>query len=75
MNALLDAILKIPELAALTAALDGGISPAALTGVQSTHRALVGAAAAKSLDRPLLFICADDGDARRLCGEQRYHDH
>ncbi|MBQ3497437.1 MAG: DEAD/DEAH box helicase, partial [Oscillospiraceae bacterium] len=69
MNALLDAILKIPELAALTAALDGGISPAALTGVQSTHRALVGAAAAKSLDRPLLFICADDGDARRLCGD------
>ncbi|MBQ2829440.1 MAG: transcription-repair coupling factor [Oscillospiraceae bacterium] len=69
MDALLDAILKIPELNELTAALDGGVSPAALTGVQSTHRAIIAAAAARRLDRPLLFICADDGDARRLCGD------
>lgn len=66
MKQVLQTLNTLPEVRELLARIDGGGCPAEVTGLQGVHRALVGAALSEALDRPALFVCADEGEARTL---------
>ena len=53
----------------LTEALGQGKSPLALSGLSAVHRACVGAALRQDTGRPLVLVCADEGEAGRLAGD------
>ena len=66
MKQVLEKLNTLPELRELLSRIDGGGCPAEVTGLQGVHRALAGAALSEALDRPALFVCADEGEARTL---------
>ena len=66
MKQVLQTLNTLPEVRELLARIDGGGCPAEVTGLQGVHRGLVGAALSEALDRPALFVCADEGEARTL---------
>ena len=66
MEQLLQTILRIPEAGALAAAVEGGACPAAVTGLAPVHRAALAAALAAESGRPLVMVCAEEGEAVRL---------
>ena len=64
---LLNAMLKhLPEYNALLAAMDGGACPAAVSGLSPVHRAHFAAALLADTARPVVLVCADEHEARRL---------
>lgn len=64
---LLRSVLKqLPEFQELTAALEGGRSPAALSGLAAVHRAHFAAALGEETGRPVAVVCADEGEAARM---------
>ncbi len=69
MEPLLRALLKIPEVAEAAAGLAGGHGPVAMTGLSPIHRAQVAAALALETGRPLVMVCAEEGEAARLAGD------
>ena len=69
MNALLDQLLTIPELAELADALAAGRTPQGVSGLAPVHRALTAAALARRLGRPLAVICAGETEAGRMAGD------
>ena len=69
MEPLLRALLKIPEVAEAAAGLAGGHGPVAMTGLSPIHRAQVAAALALQTGRPLVMVCAEEGEAGRLAGD------
>ena len=69
MEQLLQALLGIAEAGALASNLEGGLCPAAVTGLGSVHRAQLAAAVAWETGRPLVMVCADEGEAGRLAGD------
>ena len=69
MEPLLRALLKIPEVAEAAAGLAGGHGPVAMTGLSPIHRAQVAAALALETGRPLVMVCAEEGEAGRLAGD------
>ena len=69
MEQLLQTLLRIPEAGALAAAVDGGLCPAAVTGLAPVHRAQIAAALAADSGRPLVMVCSDEGEAGRMAGD------
>ena len=69
MQKLLEVFGKLPEYSALLEALERGESPVAAGGLSAVHKALVAAALAHDLDRPLFLVCADDPDAKRMAAD------
>ena len=66
----MDAFLKsLPEVAELVSRVENGGCPAVLTGTQPVQRACVGAAVATGAGRPMVFLCADEREARQLAGD------
>ena len=64
---LLRSVLKnLPEFQELLAALEGGKSPAAVSGLAAVHRAHFAAALGEASGRPLVVVCADEGEAERM---------
>ena len=69
MELLLKKLLEIPEAAALAEAVERGDCPAAVTGLSPVHKAQMAAALARAGGRPLVMVCADEGEASRLAGD------
>ena len=57
------------EIAALFQAIDAGRCPAVLSGMSGVHRAHLGAALHGETGRPVVFVCAEDGEATRLIAD------
>ncbi|OUQ76895.1 transcription-repair coupling factor [Flavonifractor sp. An100] len=66
MKLLTAACTRLPDVEQLLAALEGGRSPAALTGVAVVHRAHIAAAIGLRTGRPIVVVCADEGEGERL---------
>ncbi len=69
MKKFLQALAKIPEVSELIRRVDEGGCPAAVSGVQPVQRACIGAAVAQGLERPAVFVCGDEQEARTLAGD------
>lgn len=64
---LLTAVLsRLPEFQQLLSALDGGRSPAALSGAAAIHRCHIAAGIGLITQRPVVVVCADEGEGQRL---------
>ncbi len=63
---LAEELLKLPEVKELLLSIEQGGCPAAMTGLAPVHRAHVCAALSAETARPLMVVCADDGEARRM---------
>ena len=66
MEQLLKKLSGLSELREAVSVLEGGKSPVVISGLQSAHRALVGAAVAASMGRPAVFLCGDEQEVRCL---------
>ena len=66
MKQLLSALNDIPEYRALTAAIDNGACPVAFSGLSAVHRAHFAAGLHQALERPVVVVCADEGEAQRM---------
>ena len=66
MNRLTELLQKLPEYRRLLAAIDGGGCPAAVNGLSAVHRSHIAAGLRRDTRRPVVLVCADEGDARRL---------
>ena len=69
MDAFLKALQTLPEVAELISRVENDGCPAVLTGTQPVQRACVGAAVAAGAGRPMVFLCADEREARQLAGD------
>ena len=69
MDAFLKALQTLPEVAELISRVENGGCPAVLTGTQPVQRACIGAAVAAGAGRPMVFLCADEREARQLAGD------
>ena len=69
MDAFLKTLQTLPEVAELASRVENGGCPAVLTGPQPVQRACVGAAVAAGAGRPMVFLCADEREARQLAGD------
>ena len=50
--------------------MESGGGPALVTGLSPVHRAMTAAALRLKSGRPLLMLCADEGEARRQAADQ-----
>ena len=66
MGPLLSALNDIPEYRSLLAAIDNGACPAAFSGLSAVHRAHFAAGIRQELNRPVVVVCADEGEAERM---------
>ncbi|WP_130870044.1 transcription-repair coupling factor [Intestinimonas massiliensis (ex Afouda et al. 2020)] len=66
MKQLLSALNDIPEYRSLTAAIDNGACPVAFSGLSAVHRAHFAAGLHQELERPVVVVCADEGEAQRM---------
>lgn len=66
MKPLLSALNDIPEYRSLLAAIDNGACPAAFSGLSAVHRAHFAAGIRQELNRPMVVVCADEGEAERM---------
>ena len=71
MKGLLEKLMTLPQLRELTAALTGRERCAAVTGLSPVHRAMVAAAAAKAMGRPILLLCADEKECARQAADMQ----
>ncbi|MBU5625577.1 transcription-repair coupling factor [Oscillibacter sp. MSJ-2] len=67
MEALTNALLKIPEIEELARRIEGGRCPVAVSGTAPVHRSQISASLAQRLSRPLVMVCGDEKEALRLC--------
>ena len=68
-SALTGFLTRLGDYPRLLAALNQGKSPLALSGLAAVHRAHLAAALHKDTSRPLVVVCADEGEARRAAGD------
>ena len=66
MKLLTAALSRLPEFEELLAALEGGRSPAALSGAAAIHRVHAAACIGLTTGRPVVVVCADEGEGQRL---------
>ena len=69
MRRLTEAFQQIPEAAELLRCVNNGGCPAAMTGLGPVHRAHACAALQLATDRPVLAVCSDEGEARRMAAD------
>ena len=60
------ALNRIPEFQQLLSALEGGRSPAALSGAAAIHRVHIAAGIGLIAQRPVVVVCADEGEGQKL---------
>ena len=68
-TALTGVFSRLEEYPRLFSALKEGKTPLALSGLAAVHRAHLAAALHKDTGRPLVLVCADDAEARRMAGD------
>ena len=66
MKLLTAAMSRLPEFKQLAAAIEAGRSPAALSGAAAIHRAHIAAALNLVTERPVVVVCADEGEGDRM---------
>ena len=66
MKPLLAALNDLPDFRQLCAAVDNGACPAAVNGLSAVHRAHFAAGLRQALGRPVVLVCADEGECQRL---------
>ena len=66
MEGLLKELNTLSEVRETAAHLESGDSPVALTGLSPVHRSQIAAALHQAAGRPLVAVCADEKEARRL---------
>ena len=69
MKHFLEQLNRIPEVAELVRRVEDGGCPVAINGLQPVQRACVSAAVADACDRPAVFVCGDEREARQLAGD------
>ena len=69
MEALLKKLNTIPEAAELSARVEDGGCPVAITGLAGVHRAQIGAAVTMASGRPAVFICGDEREVQTLAAD------
>ncbi len=69
MQALTKAIFENTALAPLPTRLEGGFSPALVTGLSPVHRAQLAAALYQETGRPLAVVCPDDTAAEAMAAD------
>ena len=60
---------RLGDFSRLSDAVAQGKSPLALSGLAAVHRAFLAAGLHQTTGRPLVLVCPDDGEARRLAGD------
>ena len=70
MEALLRELWQLREIQELAQLMESG-GPALVTGLSPVHRAMTAAALRLKSGRPLLMLCADEGEARRQAADLR----
>lgn len=68
MEALLRELWQLREIQELAQLMESGGGPALVTGLSPVHRAMTAAALRLKSGRPLLMLCADEGEARAAGG-------
>ena len=71
MEALLRELWQLREIQELAQLMESGGGPALVTGLSPVHRAMTAAALRLRSGRPLLMLCADEGEARRQAADLR----
>ncbi len=66
MKLLTAALNRLPEFQQLLSSLEGGRSPAALSGAAAIHRCHAAAGIGLTTGRPVVVICADESEGMRL---------
>ena len=66
MKLLTAALNRIPEFQQLLSAMEGGRCPVALSGVAAVHRTHIAAGVGLITQRPVVLVCADEGEGERL---------
>ena len=66
MKLLTAAFSRLPEFQQLLSALEGGRSPMALSGAAAIHRAHIAAGIGLIAQRPVVVVCADEGEGQKL---------
>ncbi|MCI8538364.1 MAG: transcription-repair coupling factor [Oscillospiraceae bacterium] len=66
MQKLLSILDKVPEFENLLRQIDAGRCPVALSGLSAVHRAHFAAALQAKTGRPVVVLCADEGEAQRM---------
>ena len=69
MNLLINLLDRLPEFSGLLAAIEGGKCPAAVSGLSLVHRAHFAGGVYSSGGRTAVVVCADEGEADRLCAD------
>ena len=69
MKQLLNILNTVPEYQRLEAALEGGRSPAEVSGLSPVHRAHFAAGLLTRLGAPVVLVCADEGECQRLAAD------
>ena len=71
MEALLRELWQLREIQELAQLMESGGGPALVTGLSPVHRAMTAVALRLKSGRPLLMLCADEGEARRQAADLR----
>ncbi len=66
MKPLTTVLQSLPEFRELTAQLDAGRSPVAVAGLTTVHRAHLAAALREATGRPIVLLCPDEQEGKRL---------
>lgn len=66
MTMLTAAISRLNEYQELIAAIEGGKCPVALSGAAAVHRAHIAAGIHLTTKRPVVMVCADEGEGQRM---------
>ena len=71
LKQLCNSIANLPEARELRAAIEAGRCPATVSGLSPVHRALLAAALRCATARPIVLLCADEGEARHAAADLR----
>ncbi|MCD8050438.1 MAG: transcription-repair coupling factor [Clostridiales bacterium] len=66
MKPLTTVLQSLPEFRELTAQLDAGRSPVAVAGLTTVHRSHLAAALREDTGRPIVLLCPDEQEGKRL---------
>ena len=69
MKQILKEVMLLPEMQHVQQELSGGKGCALVTGLGPVHRSLCMAALGAALERPLVAVCGDENECRRLAGD------
>jgi len=69
MRALTERLIKEIGFDQLAACVDNGLCPAVVSGVDGVHRAHAAAVLRRNLKRPLVVLCSDEAEQRRIAGD------